>query len=557
MLGRVRRVIVPAHPRVVERRQPRVGMIRGEGATAYDASSYWAPETRDWNAYLSSPDIEGNFSRDVIVARIRDLVRNDGWASGSVTSILDSVVGGMLRPIPKPAWRRLAMMAGSTFDRQWADEYSKAAQALWRSWGMDDTGHWCDAGRRLTISQLFRLAYRQELVDGDALAHLPWLPGRVGYGKARYCTAVQLVDADRLSNPHLAIDTINRRGGIELDAYGAAIAYHIRRAHQGDWFSAADTVIWDRFPRETSFGRPVIVHHFVSDRPDQHRAVGGIFTPVLGRMKMLSQFDAVELQAAVVNSIFAAYVETASDPLAMQDALSPADQHGRPTDYDGNPLPMHDGRLRIKDGILPILRPGESIKAVDSKRPSTAYGIFENAVLRNLAAATGQTYEQLSKDWSRVNYSSARAALLEAWKTLHRRRGEFAAGFCAPILSAFLEEAMDLGELPLPRNAPDFAEARGEYSAARWMGPPRGWVDPVKEAQAAVLRMDAGLSTLENECAEQGLDWNEVVDQRAIERGRFDQLGLPHPKWFGEALGHDGDEESAPAAQLAKKPEPE
>ncbi len=552
------RPLPPASPRrSVERRGLRVGAIRGEGATAYDAASYWAPETRDWNAWLASPDVEGNFSRDTVVARIRDLVRNDGWASGTVTRVLDGVVGGSLRPVSKPAWRTLKMLTGAAFDAVWADEFGRAAEALWRAWGMNDIGHWCDGARRHTIAQLFRLAYRQELVDGDALAVLLWLPERVGRGRARWATCVQLIDADRLSNPHLEIDTVHRRGGVEIDQYGAAVAYWIRRAHQGDWFDAPNTVIWDRIARETEFGRPIVVHHFVSDRPQQHRAVGGIFTPVLARMKMLSQFDAVELQAAVVNSIFAAYVESAADVASIQDALGAADTNGRPVDFDGNPLPMHDGRLLLKDGILPVLRPGEKVVAVDSKRPSTSYGIFESAVLRNLAAAAGMTYEQLSQDWRNVNYSSARAALLEAWKTLHRRRSEFASGFCAPIFSAFLEEAFDLGQLPLPAGAPDFEEARAEYAACRWMGPARGWVDPVKEAQAAVLRMDAGLSTLEQECAEQGLDWEEVVEQRAIERSRFKTLGLPYPTWFGAEAGGDGGEDSHPAEKSIRKPLPQ
>jgi len=54
----------------------------------------------------------------------------------------------------------------------------------------------------------------------------------------------------------------------------------------------------------------------------------------------------------------------------------------------------------------------------------------------------------------------------------------------------------------------------------------RGWIDPVKEAQAAQLRMEIGISTLEDECAEQGKDWEEVLEQRAREKGKLEELGL-------------------------------
>jgi capsid protein len=80
------------------------------------------------------------------------------------------------------------------------------------------------------------------------------------------------------------------------------------------------------------------------------------------------------------------------------------------------------------------------------------------------------------------------------------------------------------------------------------MGPGRGWIDPVKEKQGSILGMDAGLSTLEDECAENaGADWRENVAQRAIEVARFKELGLPLPQW---AMGADASESTQePAAQ--------
>lgn len=64
------------------------------------------------------------------------------------------------------------------------------------------------------------------------------------------------------------------------------------------------------------------------------------------------------------------------------------------------------------------------------------------------------------------------------------------------------------------------------YTRCKWIGPGRGWVDPVKEAQACQIRMDIGLSTLEAECAGQGLDWEEVLEQRAREKAKLTELGL-------------------------------
>lgn len=153
-------------------------------------------------------------------------------------------------------------------------------------------------------------------------------------------------------------------------------------------------------------------------------------------------------------------------------------------------------------------------------------------MLRNAAAATGLSAQQLSNDWSDVNYSSARGALLEAWKTLSRRRHDFGVGFGQPIVAAFAEEAMEVDDLPLPAGAPAFHLFRGAYTRAKWMGPGRGVIDSLKERQGAVLGMDSGLSTLEDEAGEMGgSDWRENVAQRAIEIQRFKDHGIALPQW--------------------------
>ena len=161
---------------------------------------------------------------------------------------------------------------------------------------------------------------------------------------------------------------------------------------------------------------------------------------------------------------------------------------------------------------MPILYPGEKITTVNAARPYSNFEVFESAVLRNFSSGTGLSPQQVTQDWSDVNYSSARSSLLEAWKTLTRRRDDFSMGTAQPLLTAFVEEVHDNEDLPLPSGAPDFIDARAAYSRARWMGPGRGWVDPVAEKKGAILGLDAGLSTLEIEVGENvGEDWEETL----------------------------------------------
>ncbi|MEX3639903.1 hypothetical protein [Paraburkholderia sp. BR14320] len=133
---------------------------------------------------------------------------------------------------------------------------------------------------------------------------------------------------------------------------------------------------------------------------------------------------------------------------------------------------------------------------------------------------------------------------------MQRRRDEFRLNFATPFYTSWLWEAMDRGELPLPDGAPPFIEARSAYSRCSWMGVARGWIDPTKEKAGAVMGMDAALSTLKRECAEQGLDYEEVLHQRATEIRLMEELGLTLPDWAGDVA-------AAEAGRVAEAPQPQ
>jgi lambda family phage portal protein len=511
----------------------------------YTAAAWQTQEMGDWQPWIRSPDAEINQFRDRMVARSRDLVRNDGWASGGVMRILDNTVGTHLRLAAKPDYRALQIRFGKKFDAVWAEEFQRAAEALWRGFS-EHVGRYNDVNRSLTVGQMFRLAMRHKLVDGDALAISYWMPERVGYGGSDYATSFLLVDPDRLGNPYGMLDTKYMRGGVEIDDNGVAQALHIRQAEQNDWYNAVEANTWERIECEDDDGWRRVILDFERDRAGQHRGIG-VFTPVIARFKMLARYYGVELQAATIASAFGTYVVSPYDPAQVGDALASDDELSR---YQQLRTDFHKERPAMLDGArVPTLAPGEKIETVASAHPHTGFTDFAHEMLRTFAAAAGISAEQVTQDWSKTNYSSARAALMESWKTLVRRRTEFSNNFASPMYAVWLQEAMDKGELPLPSGAPDFVEAATAYARCGWLGPARGWIDPVKEKAGAVMGMDAGLSTLMSEAAEQGNDWEEVLDQRSIEVKKFKELGLPLPDWIGAVS-------AAEAARPEETPQP-
>jgi lambda family phage portal protein len=501
----------------------------------YDAAQRFGQDTNDWFPYLQSPDTEINMSGDLIRARNRDLIRNDGWAAGTITRQADALIGSNFYVVPSPNWRALSRTTGLQFDAAWAAEFRSAVMSEWRIWA-NDPMFFNDASRSMTVDQQFYTLMRHKLADGDALAQLQWNESDVGYGGARYATQIQLIDPDRLSNPYEAMDTHSTRGGVEIDDNGAPIGYHIRRAHQNDWYDAGLSEIWDFFPRYTDFGRSIIVHDCERDRAAQHRGVG-IFTPVLNRFKVLAKYDQVALQAAIMRTILGFFVKSPYDAEQVQQAMQSGDEQEKlflsgyqKTRFSlGDPDGLHLGGVR-----LPVMAPGEDIVGVKTSNEAEDFNVFEHTVLRSIAAVTGESASELTKDYSQVNYSSERAAMLSAWKTLLRRRSDFTKGMAMPVYAAFLEEVIDRGNAPMPDGAPNFAEMRSAFAQAEFIGPGRGWVDPLKERQGEVLGLDAGFGTLHRTCADiGGIYWEDALDQRQVEEAAMKQRGLSLPDWAG------------------------
>lgn len=500
-----------------------------ETAAPYDAGDALVSAIASWRPMREHPDSEIGEARDVVTARARDLARNNGWAAGAVQKEVDAVVGAQFRPTAEPDWRALGI------DRDTAKEVALQMDAAWRAWA-DDPRLLADATRAHSFGGMAGLAYRSYAVDGDALGVLHWEEG-----DRPFATQLRVLDADLLSNPNNVMDGPDMRGGVELDAQGASLAYHFRTEHEFALWSARRAWTWQRIERETSWGRPVVVHFFDKVRDGQTRGISR-FAPILDALKMEDKFSRVELQAAVLSAILGVFVTSSMDPETVAEMLteSPAEFDR----YQMRRLGLHDAvKPRFGNVRIPVLPPGDAITTVKAERPSANFNEFEGAVLRRIAAGWGISYEQLAADWSKVNYSSARAALIEIWRGLTARRIAFAQRWCQPVRLALLEEAVDRGMIRLPRGAPDFYDAIGPWCRAKWIGPGRGYVDPVKEAQAAALRVSLGLSTMEDEAAElSGADYADNLAQ--IER-EIEEMpeGVLHPaqERFTELLGASPD----------------
>lgn len=467
--------------------------------TSHFAASRRARELRDWTPALESADTELEGETDAIAARSYDLERNNGIAGGAIRTQVDNILGAAgLRLSAKPDYRALNRT------KEWADDWARTTEAKWRTFA--NTLEF-DAGRNLNFAGQSVVMLRSAFLAGDGLALAHWIPDRPG---AKWATCFQTIDPARLGPPPGSLELCN---GIEKSIYGEPIAYYIRKSHPGDLYKAGNDLTFERVPARTSFGRRRVIHLYEQLRSGQSRGKA-ILASVMGAFKMLDHYQRIELQTVVVNSMIAAFIET---PLKAEEIA----------ELFGTQEKFMDSRngwdVKLEGaGVIP-LHPGDKLSPFVPSRPNGAYEKFVEAVLRYISTGLNMPYELLMKDFSKTNYSSARAALLEAWRYFNARRDWFATYWANPVYELWLEEAVSRGEV----EAPDFYENQAAYSACKWIGAGRGWVDPMKEAQASGERIRNNVSTLERECAEQGLDWEEVLEQRAREEQFAKSLGLP------------------------------
>lgn len=498
---------------------------------AYQGAGYGHRDLAGWSParYSGRSAVAEGF--DLLTARVHDIARNDGWAAAGVDRQVDAVIGAGWLLAAQPNHLAIGIDADA------ADELADAIEAEFEVYAMDP-GFWCDAGRRGPVPTVLATAFRHRCLQGEVFGALLWAE-RGG----PYATTMMVVDPDRVSTPFGAADTEALCQGVEIDALGAAVAYHVRSRHPADGhFAVATPDRWDRVPRETEWGRPQMVHAFEARRAGQVRGVSPL-APVLKKLKQIGRYDEAELQAATLNAVLAAFVESMGGAADAEKMVG----DGFAEMYDDRLAHYQDAPVRIDGVQVSYGYPGDKLTLTKPGHPNAAFEAFVRAGLRNVASAIGLSYEQLTMDWSQVNYSSARAALIEVWRGLTARHFNFAAQFMGPWYAAWLEEAVDRGRIKLPRGARPFSEARAGYLAAEWIPPGRGWVDPLKEVDAAVTRMDGLITTLADEVGQQGGDWKKKLRQRSREDKALERLGLARSATERAAGGYPSDQVPAKA----------
>ena len=190
--------------------------------------------------------------------------------------------------------------------------------------------------------------------------------------------------------------------------------------------------------------------------------------------------------------------------------------------------------------ISPLSRldPGEDVSTPATPDSGATYEPFQYRTLLQIAAALGIPYPYLTGDAARGNFSNTRVALLDFRRRVSAiQHSVIVHQLCRPVWQRWLDLAVLSGAIDLP----GYDRDRRSFQAVSWLPTRWDWVDPMKDASAEILQIEAGLKSRSQAISERGFDAEQVDREIAAERKREAALGLDFRRPGSPAQGPKGE----------------
>ena len=492
MLGLFRRIRARLRPSRLSGVAYPVRVVRGR----YDAASTTDDNRRHWaNADGLSADAAASPEvRRVLRNRARYEVANNSYARGIVLTLANDVIG---------TGPRLQMLSDSA-------ETNRLVEREFMRWA-----------RAIALAEKLRTMRVARAEDGEAFAVLTsneGLPTPVQLD-------LKLVEADQVTTPTFSrfsafLPEPNAVDGIVFDEFGNPVEYHVLRVHPGS-NKVALIVEYDRIPAES------MVHWFRADRPGQSRGVPDI-TPALPLFAQLRRYTLAVLGAAETAADFAGVLYTDAPANGEAESIEPMDV------------------IELEKRMLLTMPGGWKMGQVEAQQPSTTYGEFKRELLNEIARCLSMPYNVAACNSSGYNYASGRLDHQTYFKSIRVEQSHVELVVLDRLLEAWLNEAILVSDfLPLWMRTAGVPEHQ-------WFWDGHEHVDPAKEATAQETRLRNHTTTLADEYARRGLDWETQLRQRAKEKALMKELGLTEAEALPKPEEQPQDDEETEDAATEK-----
>ena len=469
--------------------------------------------TQGWSTVSASANSDIHRSLDSVRARSRKLANDDEYVKKWLAMVTTNVVGSngfrfQARVYDKPGMPDT--MANDAIEAAWA-KFGKKGVA-------DVTG-------RQTLTGLCQLGIKAAARDGEVLAQI--VRGKSAANP--FGISIQLLDIDRLdtalNKPAEGVRNAIRMG-VEINAYGRPVAYHLKTAHPGDLYQTTSGIQGNTHVRVVAED---IIHEFMADRPEQIRGMPWAHAAML-RLNNLGGYEEAAVIAARVGASKMGFFTT---PDGQAEVVSTGTDDGT---ADGGLMMEADA------GTFQSLPEGVQFQPFNPDYPTAMYADFVKANLRGIASGLGVAYHALANDLEGVSFSSIRSGTLEerdAWMLIQEW---FAGSFLERIFSEWIAAALAMGQIALPNGSTLPITKLDKFSAHTWQGRRWEWVDPLKDIEADIAAINAGLKSPQSVAAKLGLDYEDLlIEIKAAETMR-ERLGVvlaitPNPQQLAAAAG--------------------
>lgn len=460
----------------------------------------------DWLASRLTPDDEVRWTLGKLRARARQMEREDATVRHYLRLLSISVVG--------PLGARLQAQVRNN-DGRLNRLFNDRLEDGWQEWAYRPT-----RDGRMDLPALQRLLLKTVARDGEAFVRMHRAYDGNPFGFALEPVDPDMVDENLNRAPGRGVNEV--RMGVEVDGDGRPVAYHGWDVPNGTMSGAARRAV--RYPATD------MLHLYDPERVNQTRGVTWL-QPVMVPLRMLNGYVEAELVAARVSAAKMGFFQRKAG-----DGLGAAE-------------PGDDGSFTMEanPGTFGVVPDGYELSTFSPDHPATAFGQFVKDATRRTSTGLGVSYNALGNDLESVNYSSIRAGMLverDMWRVL---QAWWESQFLRPIYAEWLNMALLSGAVSL--DSRDFRK----FKAAHWT--PRGfqWVDPLKDAQAGVMAVNNALSSRTMLLAEQGLDYEDVLEQLAEEQVLAEEYGVE----LAPAAAPAGDKVDTEQPADEDEPEPE
>ncbi len=473
---------------LIQRAMNSVGrrMVKSASSTGYRAASTqrrlatWQATTQNINSLIVG-------SGDVIRARSRDLVREDAWVASGIDDWVTEAIG-----------------TGGIPESQHSDPKKRELlKELWKQFADES-----DATGTMSVYGQQALALRGALEGGETFTRLR---ARRASDRLTVPLQLQVLEAEHLplQKNELSRTKTKIRAGIEFDGIGRRVAYHLYPDHPGD-----STINPPRM--ETKRVRAHrILHEYHVGRPGQIRGEPKTVRALI-KAKQLSRYSDAESEAKALAACMVGFIE----PPADADIPLPTDTS---IDETAQSADDYETFAKLEPGMFPVVPVDGKITIASPKEVGDTYEAFIKSMLREIAAGIGVTYEGMTGDLTGVNYSSIRAGLVKFRRACRMVQENLVIfQWSRPLWKAFIEACVFAGHI----SAEDYAANQREYLNVVWRFPKWEWVDPLKDVQADVREVLAGLASRSEKIAERGRSAEDVDEEIKRDQDREKKLGI-------------------------------